>query len=332
MLAFPHTSASSRSNELIEEVLALSKALESMPVSGTTKRAIFHSQYLKSSLFSARIEGNTLVLGQLTEAEVLSPKEKQKREVGNILKALGHLSVWETPLTIGILQEIHAIVMNGLDSAQGKMRNEQSAIFDGQGSAVYVTPDPQTVHDMLSVLIAEWEKQRSMRGWLQNLGSFHYYFEKIHPFLDGNGRVGRILLHLTLAKAGLEKGYVLPIDQYIDEHRGQYYTFLEKNTRNVEDLEIFLLEGVIWSINAIFTDLKQSDDGQLHKTEGLLPRRSEIIAILRDHPLASLDFIARRFPTIPRRTLAYDMAWLVNKKLVMKYGQTRGVLYSACNS
>jgi len=61
---------------------------------------------------------------------------------------------------------------------------------------------------------------------------------------------------------------------------------------------------------------------------GLLPRRQEVFNIIQDHPFISLDSIARRFPTTPRRTVAYDVCQLVRSHKIIKYGKTRGVVYS----
>jgi len=60
-----------------------------------------------------------------------------------------------------------------------------------------------------------------------------------------------------------------------------------------------------------------------------LPRREEIINIIKDHPYASADMIARRFPRTPRRTIAYDLQWLVRSNYITKHGNTRGVRYSS---
>lgn len=65
------------------------------------------------------------------------------------------------------------------------------------------------------------------------------------------------------------------------------------------------------------------------RIENLLPRRQEIVYIIKDHPYISLENIARRFPMISKRTIAYDLQQLVKKNFVIKHGETRGVRYSA---
>lgn len=62
--------------------------------------------------------------------------------------------------------------------------------------------------------------------------------------------------------------------------------------------------------------------------KSLLPRRQELINIIQDHPYISLDSLSRRFPTIPRRTIAYDVNYLAKNSFIIKHGKTRGVRYS----
>jgi hypothetical protein len=125
--------------------------------------------------------------------------------------------------------------------------------------------------------------------------------------------------------------YVLPIEEYFDEHKADYYYYLEKNTRHLDGFTTFFVKGLIWSLERLLADIKNlgQDSGASASTSALLPRRQEILQIINDHPECSLDFISRRFPTIPVRTIAYDVNWLVKHNHVIKHGETRGVVYSA---
>lgn len=77
------------------------------------------------------------------------------------------------------------------------------------------------------------------------------------------------------------------------------------------------------NINDFFDTFTQEDE------MGLLPRRQEIFNVICDHPYISLDSIARRFPTTPRRTISYDVLQLMRSQKIVKHGKTRGVVYSA---
>lgn len=368
-------------NQLTNKILSLSVSLKHIPINSTQKQAIFHQELLKSSLFSAKIEGNQLTLVQAKQIDLANPKEKSALEISNVLRARNKISIIPKQLkTINILN-IHKIVMKNLYHNAGKFRSESSAIFDQYGNIVYLTPSPEEVEKMTVIFLEKVNQKysnnsdnpsvkntqdnqgilsnyanqntKSIQDQLVTIAQSHYYFEKIHPFLDGNGRTGRILTHYQLYNTGLFDDFALPIEEYLNKNKSQYYDLLEKNSTRVATFVIFFLDAVIWSLEKLFEDIKNihetintnqislnnstledeennniSTKNRNKQLQELLPRRQEIIRILADHPHSSFDFISRRFASIPKRTLAYDIAQLVKKDLVIKHGKTRGVVYS----
>ncbi len=334
MLQFPHPVSNSQTEELQKHIVILASILQQLPLSPQVAQRVFHQQFLKSSLFSARIEGNTLTLIEATQENLPKGKNKSKKEINNILRTLQriqsiHNQYVQRNVDIDQLLEYHLMIMNGIDSQAGKLRNESSAIFDQFGNIIYLTPAPKEMRAMLDLFFEEFNTFRGNN--FSDIARCHYYFEKIHPFIDGNGRLGRVLLQAQLQKTGVLGKYILPIDQYFEEHRNEYYFHLEKNTRNIEEFIIFFLNGVISSLESILADIKNAslyaENPALHTH--LLPRRQEILNIIEDHPYISADSIARRFPTVPKRTILYDVQWLVLHQLVIKFGSTKGVTYSA---
>lgn len=326
MLAFPSPLPPTKFQNTLEEIKSLSTALSFIPLNQTQQQHIFHTQFLKSSLFSARIEGNKLTLTEAAYTKLDTPKEKNKLEVSNVLTSLKTLSKITTPFSIESLKSIHQQVMKNLDPKAGHFRTESSAIYNQYGNIIYLTPEPNEAQQMIDVLIKKINSHTSNN--LQNLlhiPACHYYFEKIHPFMDGNGRTGRVLLQYQLSRTKLFHGYIIPIEEYFDNLRDEYYFYLERNTTNLESLTQFFLEGISWSIQKILEDIKNLSN----RPQNLLPRRQEIHHIIEDHPYITLENIARRFPTIPKRTIAYDVQQLVKKGLINKHGQTRGVMYTA---
>lgn len=332
MLSYPYPVSTQFVSNQLTQIEFLAKVLSSVPISPTLTQDIFHRQILKSSLFSARIEGNNLTLRDV-ESNASPGEDTRKRQIHNCMKALRHIRTFGSVLTLDSIKEIHAIVMDGLDPLRGVLRSEQSAIFDGTGSVIYLTPDRRTVDQMLSTWLFEANKEQGVREQLIDIARLHYYFEKIHPFSDGNGRTGRILLQWQLTRTGLFGEFTLPIDEFFEHARNAYYAYLERNTREVREFTSFVLEGIEWSLDHVLTDIKQTPVPDLPLPQNtslmpLLPRRQEILAIIRDHPVCSIDGIARRFPTIPSRTISYDVQWLVSHGLVVKHGSTRGARYS----
>jgi Fic family protein len=332
MISLSQLKVSSQVTSLIEKVLLLADVLQQLPITPQVSQRVFHLGVLKSSLFSAKIEGNTLTLQQAQQANLTRPHEKQKKELANTLSTLSMLNTFPSVLGMQDIKKIHALIMDGLDASAGSFRQETSAIYDQFGQVVYITPTPDELQNMLSTFLKQQTiyQHLTVEQKLCALAPLHYFFEKMHPFLDGNGRVGRILLQHHLKHLTLFGNFHIPLEEYIEKNRSSYYAFLEKQTTHHEAFTLFLLQGIIESILTLLTDLKTTQ--QEVNTQGaqalLLPRRQELRAIVKDHPYCSLNFLVRRFPSIPKRTIAHDVAWLVQHKYVNKHGVTRGVCYT----
>lgn len=330
--------------KLTDQILSLSIALKHIPINSAQKQAIFHQELLKSSLFSAKIEGNQLTLIQAKQIDFSNSKEKSALEISNVLRARNKILSIPNKLKLNNILNIHKTVMKNLHQNAGDLRSESSAIFDQYGNVVYLTPSPEEVGVMTKVFLKEVNKKhKNTAEQLITIAQSHYYFEKIHPFLDGNGRTGRILTHFQLYNTELFDDFALPIEEYLNKNKSQYYDLLEKNTTQIPNFVVFFLEAIVWSLEKLFEDIKNVDQHISAQEESnlsgiknkqiqqLLPRRQEIIRILADHPYSSFDFISRRFATLPKRTLSYDIAQLVKKNLVIKHGKTKGVVYSVTN-
>jgi len=220
------------------------------------------------------------------------------------------------------------MVMKSLidQSALGKFRTEVSAIFNTGGIAVYLPPSPKQILSLTTRLLkfinSEKEPLAPIRACLA-----HYSFEKIHPFLDGNGRVGRLILQEVLEKSGYGMRGLLAIEEYLDQHRTKYYRALEEPEKDVTAYLEFMIEGVAQTANEAKQEVAKK---QKEKTEDfLLPRRAEILNIIRDHQMVNFDTIRRRFLAINERTLRYDLKKLADLGLIKKLGATKGVYYQA---
>lgn len=276
---------------------------------------------LHSALFSARIEGSTTTLEELTPGS----KIQKKAEVFQILKAVEWMR--KAPLkdiSLDFILKIHAISMNGLNPDAGKYRNEVNAIFNSAGIAVYMPPPPKQMHQYLNKLIkfagSEQEKFAPIRAAL-----VHYAFEKIHPFIDGNGRVGRLLFQKVLMQSGYDMRGLLSVESYIDKHRGAYYQALDEPDKEATDYVIFMLEAL--ESAAIEARKLVERIAFNDPADTLLPRRGEILRIARDQKLISVDMIGRRFLSVNKRTIRNDISYLLEKGFLKKLGTTRGVFY-----
>lgn len=306
----------------MSQIEAAKSVIESVTIPREVEMNIRRHSTLRSSLFSARIEGNPLSLDNIGEK---SSKDQKKVEVFNILEALNILAKRpEKNISAKDILELHSVVIEGLSPEKGMFRKEVSAIFDASGIAIYMPPPPSMVpgyiERLLKFINSAKEQFIPVRASLT-----HYMFEKIHPFLDGNGRVGRLLLQEVLYKNGYGMKGLLTIEEYIDEHRSIYYRMLESTEKNVTDYIEFMLEAIAYtSEHAKDMVLEKKDGGE---EECLLPRRTEILNIIKDHRIISFNQIRRRFLAVNERTLRYDLKKLKDSGFIRKLGNTNGAYY-----
>ena len=156
----------------------------------------------------------------------------------------------------------------------------------------------------------------------------HLVFEKIHPFLDGNGRVGRLLISLILKVKGWDFTFTIPFEECLDQNKSDYYYYLDIGLTDTNDYLVFMLNAYLAEIEKI----KEHIEKESNKGEFLPPRQEEISNIIKDHNAVSFDMIRRRFLKVPERTLRYDLKKLLDKDIIEKTGETKGRYYRIKNS
>lgn len=210
----------------------------------------------KEAVLSSQIEGTQASINDLlkAEADVLSSHiPKDVDEVLNYVQAMnyGLKKLPELPWSTRLIREIHAHLLQGVRGASlqpGELRTSQNWIGP-QGSsllnATFVPPPPHEVAQALSDLEKFMHTEDDLPALIK-IGLIHAQFETIHPFLDGNGRVGRLLITFFLCHQGLLQKPVLYLSHYFKQNRAIYYELLQK-TRDLGDWESwlkFFLKGV----------------------------------------------------------------------------------------
>lgn len=210
----------------------------------------------KEAVLSSQIEGTQSSLQDLLEAEaqVLSPhRPRDVTEVVNYVFAMNHglHRLAELPVSVRLLREIHARLLQGARGsrlAPGELRRSQNWLGPAGctlSEASFVPPPPQDVPAALSDL------ERFVHGsadlpLLVQVGVAHAHFETVHPFLDGNGRLGRLLVTFLLCERDVLQQPVLYLSYYLKRHRQEYYDRLQA-TRDAGDWEgwlLFFLRGI----------------------------------------------------------------------------------------
>jgi len=211
----------------------------------------------KESVLSSRIEGTQASLSDLVYFEAAPgkvPKRSDVREVANYVRAMeyGVKRLDTLPLSLRLIREMHAILLEGVRGEHltpGEFRRSQNWIGPPGcllDEAAYVPPPPQEMMDALSQF-EDTLHSESPRPLLVDLAFIHYQFEAIHPFLDGNGRIGRLLITLLLCERKYLPQPLLYLSAFFEKHREDYYNhLLAVSQRGIwEEWIAFFLRGVI---------------------------------------------------------------------------------------
>lgn len=210
----------------------------------------------KEALLSSQIEGTQSSLSDLLlfeNEEAPGVPINDVVEVSNYVAAMNHgLERIRSgfPISLRLIREIHEILLakgRGATKQPGEFRHSQNWIGGTRpGNALFVPPPPETVLDLMSGLEAFIHADTPAVPTLVKAGLVHVQFETIHPFLDGNGRLGRLLITLLLCDKGILKEPILYLSLYFKTHRRYYYDLLQR-VREDGDWEAwieFFLEGI----------------------------------------------------------------------------------------
>lgn len=324
MLIPPKYRLTEEVTKFLQEIEAAKSVIEAVPIPKEVELNIARQTLLKSSLFSARIEGNPLNLDEISDRP---SEDKKKREVYNILQAMQSIDRQSNrAISLPYILKLHKLVMSGISYQAGKFRTEVSAIFTPAGVATYMPPPPGHIASLMEQLVT-WINSGKEQFVPIRAVLAHYSFEKIHPFLDGNGRVGRLLTQTILQKSGHGMKGLVSLEEYLNRYKTEYYQGLTLPDTDVTEYLEFMLE----MLSEASREVKQIvlTKKNVTKEDFLLPRRAEIFRIIRDHKLVTFDFIHRRFLRVNPRTLRYDLKKLQDGGFIRKLGTTKGVHYES---
>jgi Fic family protein len=206
----------------------------------------------REAVASTRIEGTQSTLSEVLSAEAqLRVETEDQREVLNYVRALerGVARLSELPLSKRLMREMHAELLRGVrghERTPGEFRRTQNWIGGSSpGDALFVPPPAGLLEDALDDLEAFLHEDLQMPP-LVRCALAHFQFETIHPFLDGNGRLGRLLIIFYLVERGVLSQPLLYLSSYFEHHRDEYVAALQ-GVRERGDLDhwfSFFLRGV----------------------------------------------------------------------------------------
>ena len=300
----------------------------------------------KEAILSSQIEGIHTTLTDLARLEAdrtPTTNPTDTLETSNLVTALNHgLDRLRSgfPLSNRLLREMHAFLLAGERGAArmpGQFRRSQNWIGGSRpGNAVFVPPPPHHVHHCMSDLERFIHDPNDGLPVLVKAGLAHVQFETIHPFLDGNGRVGRLLIILMLCDAGLLREPLLYLSLHFKRKRSTYYHLLN-DTRRTGDWEAwlrFFLEGVREVAEAAVTTARQASEAILDDRSRIGHQGRRAASALRVHqslverPVGSIAGLASR-TGFSRPTVAAALRLLEGLSIVREItGRQRGRVYT----
>ena len=274
----------------------------------------------KEATYSNQIEGTKTEFDEaiLPQREISPERRDDWQEVQNYIEAVNFAiaKLSELPLSVRLLKDVHKILMYGVrgkHKAPGEIRRSQNWIGGSSlADAVFVPPSAEEVPDLLSDLEKFWHNSLLQIPYLIKIAITHYQFETIHPFLDGNGRCGRLLIILQLIDAQILSKPVLYMSTFFEKHRNSYYVSLSQ-VRESNDLErwiTFFLNGIVGTAQdgiktfKAITTLQQEYDAKILTLGSRTKNAQKLLRFMYAEPITNVKRVVEKlnmnYPTTNR--------------------------------
>lgn len=265
---------------------------------------------IKEANTSSRIEGTKTEMDEavMDEESILPERRDDWREVQNYVRAMNTAikELQTLPLSLRLLRQTHEILMSGVrgeHKTPGEFRRSQNWIGGSSlADAAFIPPHHEDMTGLLSDMEAFWHNEGVQVPHLVRCALSHYQFETIHPFLDGNGRIGRLLITLYLVSHGLLAKPSLYLSAHFEKHRGSYYDALTR-VRESHDLGHwvrFFLQAVFETAESgkrTFQNilvLRQDLERDVVKLGRRAENARRLIILLYGNPAITVNFVSEQ--------------------------------------
>ncbi|MBQ2560033.1 MAG: Fic family protein [Fibrobacter sp.] len=274
---------------------------------------------IKSIHSSLAIEGNSLseevVSDIINGKRVLAPP----REILEVKNALATYELYPklNPFSLEDLLKAHGVMMQGIKPDAGKFRNCNEGVFSGS-KCIHLAPPPDRVPALMEDLF-DWLKN-SKDHLLVRSCVFHYEFEFIHPFSDGNGRTGRLWQSLILGKLNPSFEF-LPVENMVYANQRKYYDAIAKSTKAGESTPFveFMLQNILATLKK-YKNTTLASAGSTNNVK-LTSRQQKIVELIQNGD-ATTESLAKKFK-VSARTIARDLATLQENEIIVRDGSRK---------
>lgn len=321
--------------EALDQALLALGRLDSVTTLLPDTQLFMYMYVRKEAVLSSRIEGTRSSLSDLLLFEldeVPGAPLDDVVEVSNYVAAMkhGHDRLREGfPLSNRLLREVHGLLLakgRGSDREPGRFRRSQNWIGGTRpGNATFVPPPADRVQECMADLEKFIHDKPERTPVLLKAALAHVQFETIHPFLDGNGRVGRLLIPLVLCREKVLREPLLYLSLYLKEHRDRYFELLSavRHTGDWESWVLFFAEGIREMADGAVATARRLEEisvgdraraGALGRVSGSALR---IHQVLQRRPLVSIPHLVRETrlsaPTVASALKALGRAGIVRE-------------------
>lgn len=324
----PPLELTAQRQQLLERATLALGRLDSVTLLLPEPDLFLYAYVRREAVLSSQIEGTQSSLAQLLLFELEEAPGvplDDVVEVSNYVAALNHglQRLREGfPLSNRLIREMHAVLLSrgrGSEKSPGEFRRSQNWIGGTRpGNAHFVPPPPDAVQECMAALESFLHGEGNPYPALIKAGLAHVQFETIHPFLDGNGRIGRLLIAFVLHHDRLLSQPLLYLSLYFKQHRAEYYRLLDL-VRTEGDWEAwldFFLEGVEHTAtNAVETAkrllaLFQQDEQKIQRAQRIASTVLRVFRVLCERPLTTLNQVCEctglSFPAAARSMRALE--------------------------
>jgi len=289
---------------------------------------LFVAMYVRhESVLSSQIEGTQSTLQDVLEFEIDGRGHNQPKDVSEVVNHVNAMNyglerLREFPLSLPLIKELHAQLMHDVRGAErepGEFRRSQNWIGPAGSTLTNATFVPPPPHEMMTALdnFEKFLHTNQPMPVLIHCGLIHAQFETIHPFLDGNGRVGRLLITFLLCQKEVLEQPLLYLSLYLKAHRAEYYDRLMavRNEGNWEGWLKFFLRGVAQtSLQATRTarsilELREKGREQVFQKTGHSTQDLRLFDLLFERPLITVRLVQEKL----------DCSYATANKLVQQF-------------